>query len=261
MTIIKWDELQLRFELPEFDEAAEDAVERAISPEEARLISETARERFVETLESWDVGTLNEEKHGWFGDYLLLIGQGWPWRVATYIAWASSPKVGREPGTLEELATMILGLKSPRVIYKWRSKYASIDTVVAMMQAKPLWEHRADVFEALWKMATDENYKAHNDRKLFLEMLGDYVPRSVVGVGKLDKGGSLSEKSEEELRKWAGELTTDSDHGLNGLDDSQNEGEIASQETLAMTIEDDDSYDWDTDWDDEKGEEIIVSAE
>jgi len=208
MTIVRWDELQLRFDLPDLDEAADDALERAISPEEARLISEAARRALEETL----TPALSLEGRGkkleWLADYLFLRDQNWPWRVACYIAWASSPRLSRWPKTLGELATSILGLRSPRVIYKWRMKYASIETVVSMMQARPLWEHRADVYKALVEMATDPNYKAHNDRKLFLEMIGDYVPRSMLGVGKAGKGGDLAEMSEEELKRWAGEMVS-----------------------------------------------------
>jgi hypothetical protein len=138
-------------------------------------------------------------------DYELLRGQGWPWRVAGYIAWASSPKIGRWPATLGELATKVLGLKSPRVIYTWRQKYASIETVVSMMQARPLWEHRADVYEALVRMATTANYKSHNDRKLFLEMIGDYVPRSIQAPGKGGADGGIEALSDDELRRWMGE--------------------------------------------------------
>ena len=40
----------------------------------------------------------------WLDDYLELVCGGWPWRVAAHIAWASSPKAGREPKTQDELA-------------------------------------------------------------------------------------------------------------------------------------------------------------
>ena len=43
MSLRPWDELQLRFELPGLDEVDEDAQERQITPEQARMISEAAR--------------------------------------------------------------------------------------------------------------------------------------------------------------------------------------------------------------------------
>lgn len=198
---MKWDELQLKFDL-DLDEAEDDARERAITPEEARLISEAAAKGFRDRIERYK-GEKSEPPE-WIKDFTMLREQGWPWRVACYIAWSSSPKTDRWPATLQELATEILGLKSPRVIYTWRQKYASINTTVAMMQAKPLWEHRRDVIEALVRMAKDPDYKAFNDRKLFLEMTGDYTPKSKLEVGKSAKGDALDELSDEELREWMG---------------------------------------------------------
>lgn len=195
-----WDDRQLKFDLEEFDEAAEDAAERLISPEEANKISAAARAVFDQMRISYR----NEDGCAWFDDYLKLIEQGWPWRTATYIAWASSPKENRFPRTLKELATEILGLTGPRVIYVWREKYPTIDQVVALMQAAPLYEHRRDVIEALIKSARDPDYKSFNDRRLFLEMIGDYTPKSKLELGKAAKGDE-QELSDEELRAMMGE--------------------------------------------------------
>ncbi len=63
-------------------------------------------------------------------DYQMLRDQCWPWRVAAYIAWASSPRVGRQPHTQMELAKQILGLTSDRVINTWRKKNPAIDEIV-----------------------------------------------------------------------------------------------------------------------------------
>lgn len=190
MSLRPWDELQLRFDLG-LDEVEEVAADQQITPEQARQISAAARTVFE-----------GESRPGWFEDYLMLIGQGWPWRVAAYMAWASSPKIEREPQTLKDLSEQVLGLTSPRVISNWRRKYPAIETVVSMMQSKALWDHRADVLETLAKMAATADYKNFNDRKLFLEMIGDYTPRS-----KLELSGSakdLSELSDEELDRLGG---------------------------------------------------------
>jgi hypothetical protein len=135
-----------------------------ISVEEARLRSETAREAFrgVEVL--------------WKDEYTRLVEGGWPWRVAAYIAWAASPKNSRMPKTQDELAQNHLGLTSDRAINTWRKKNPAIDEMVAVLQAAPLWEHRAEIYDALIQVATSPEYKGHNDRKLALELLGDYVP-------------------------------------------------------------------------------------
>lgn len=195
-----WDDRQLKFEIEGLDEVADDAAERLITPEEAAKISQAAKMVFAQMRISYR----NEDGCAWFDDYLKLVEQGWPWRVATYIAWAASVKDSRFPKTLKELATDVLGLTSPRVIYVWREKYPTIDQVVALMQAAPLYEHRRDVIEALIKSARDPNYKNFNDRRLFLEMIGDYIPKSKLEIGKTAKG-SEEELSDDDLRAAAGE--------------------------------------------------------
>jgi len=199
MTIRKWDDVQLQFDL-DLNEEADDAVERSITAEEARRISEAAYNGFQARVAQID----EDERPTWFEDYVRLLEQGWPWRVACYIAWAGSPKQGRWPGTLRELATDVLGLTGPRVIYTWRRKYPTIDQVVAVVQAAPLFEHRRDVMNALVMSARDPDYKSFNDRKLFLEMTGDYTPKSKVEVERSGRAGDISEKSDDELRAWLG---------------------------------------------------------
>lgn len=58
----------------------------------------------------------------WMDDFMELCKGGWPWRVAAYIAWASTPKGSREPKTQDELARNHLGLTSDRAINTWRRK-------------------------------------------------------------------------------------------------------------------------------------------
>lgn len=204
--MIAADDLQLKFEL-DLDEVEEDASQREISNMEARQICEAARQAF----DKMRLEGREEVGKGWFDDYLKLIEQGWPWRVACYIAWASSPKINRWPKSIKGLAEEVLGLNSPRVIFAWREKYPAINTIVSLMQAAPLWDHRRDVIEALVTMASEKDYKSFNDRKLFLELIGDYVPKSKIELGKAGKG-DISDKSDEELRKWvvSGEGTASS---------------------------------------------------
>lgn len=139
-----------------------------LSVDEIRLRSETARA----ALASIDLP--------WKEDYLKLVEGGWDWRVAAYIAWAASPKNLRSPKTQDELARLHLGLTSDRAINTWRRKNPAIDEMVAIMQAAPLWERRAEIYAALIAVATTHEYKGHNDRKLALELLGDYVPKSKI---------------------------------------------------------------------------------
>ena len=72
-----------------------------------------------------------------------------------------------------------------------------------MMQSKALWEHRSDVLTTLAEMAAQPDYKSFNDRKLFLEMIGDYTPKSRLQVSGTAK--DLSELSDAELDRLSGE--------------------------------------------------------
>jgi hypothetical protein len=164
------------------------------TPEEARLRSETARE----AMESGKSG-------GWMEDYFALRDAGWPWRVAVYIAWASSPRIGRKPESIRELAVDVLGLTGPRQIHHWRETNPAIDEVVATLQAAPLMEHRRDVFEALAKAASDPDHRNNPDRRLALEMTGDFVPRSKVEVARGDFD-DLSNIPEDELDRMMGKV-------------------------------------------------------
>lgn len=161
----------------------------AVSPEEARLRSETARAALAGVAVTWK------------DEYEKLVQGGWNWRVAAYIAWASSPKASRMPKTQDDLATLHLGLTSDRAINTWRRKNPAIDEMVAVLQAAPLWEHRAEIYEALISVATSHEYKGHNDRKLALELLGDYVPAAKLeailrGSGKI---GDVDAEDEDTL--------------------------------------------------------------
>lgn len=165
--------------------------EGAISLAEARLRSETARRAFE---------TRGEAKPPeWYEEYLRLKVGGRPWRVAAYIAWASTPKKQRWPETQEKLASDVLGLTSDRQIIKWRKKDPSIMEMVTNLQAVTLLEHRADVFNALIASAVDPDYKSHQDRKLFLEMTGDYIPSARLDAELLRSTGKnqMTEREEQ----------------------------------------------------------------
>ncbi len=197
MAIRRVDDQQLRFEL-ELDEAEEDALQGSISYEEAQRRSQAARAL-------WEHGGIGGAGHlpKWFADYLKLVELGWPWRIACYIAWASSPKIDRWPDTLKDLAEKVLGLSSPRVIYIWRQKHPAIDQMVVMWQSAEFFEHRRDAFETLYWALEQKDYKYKEYLKLYFEMSGDYVPRSQIDVGRSAKG-SEQDLSDEELRGLVG---------------------------------------------------------
>src|SRR5512139_1239330 len=58
--------------------------------------------------ESFEEFEQHHESCGWWADYAHLRNEGFTWRIAAYIAWASSPLQRRWPATLKELATTVL---------------------------------------------------------------------------------------------------------------------------------------------------------
>lgn len=166
-----------------------------ISVDEARLRNETARKALG----------ARDTLPGWYEEYLNLVNGGWPWRVAAYIAWAAAPRAGRWPETQERLALDVLGLSSDRQIIKWRKNNPAITSLISTLQAAPMLKHRADVIDALIQAAKDPDYKSHQDRKLFLEITGDYIPASKwLQEIQTSTGDALKNKSSAELEKYAG---------------------------------------------------------
>jgi hypothetical protein len=117
-------------------------------------------------------------KFAWWQDYLWARQRGWDWRKAILIAWGASPLQNRQPATQDALAKEVLGLASDRMFATWRQRYPQLDHEIAYLQAAPLLRHRRDIYEALVKSAIAPNPQNHPDRKLALELLGDYVPKS-----------------------------------------------------------------------------------
>lgn len=188
-----------------------------VSPEEAQRRSELARQalevRFGEmesrkTPRNGDGDCRGAEDAprndsvAWREDYEEIARHGWPWRVAAYIAWASSPRKFRWPKSQEALAKEVLGLNSDRVISTWRKKNEAIDEMISLLQSAPLLKHRRDIYEALAESASRADHRSNPDRKLALEVLGDYIPHAKIDVRR-DKVEDLSELSDAELERIA----------------------------------------------------------
>ena len=197
----EYKQIALDLELPEVESDG-------VSVEEARLRSEAGRSAL-----SLLKGTQTQPV--WFARFEMLIDNGWPWRQAVYIAWASMPQDGRMPKTQAELATQYLNLTSDRAISTWRKKNAAINTMIGILQSSELWEYRADSFKSLIEgmKKSGEDYKYFNHLKLFLEMSGDYVPLTqLAAVLKRKADGSPAEADEDTLKlleQGAKEMPTD----------------------------------------------------
>lgn len=167
--------------LPGFDVEPEANTEAKLRSDEARKIFETT-------------GEYGE----WLDDYFRLIAEGWPWRVAVYIIWASLPTDRRQPRTQQALATEVLGLASDRRIRQWRAQNPAIDTRIRALQVSALAKNRAQIIGALIESASNPDPRASSDRKMALEMLGDYIPRqatisTVVNVDEADTADLLAQ--------------------------------------------------------------------
>jgi hypothetical protein len=120
----------------------------------------------------------------WWNDFQNLRAQ-FPhfsnWRIWVYIAWLGMPASQRQPATEEELAEKVLGC-TPRSLRNWKKRdwgedYPTLDEAVAWAQASPLLRARREIYDTLAAVAVLKDPRAHQDRKLALELLGDYVSR------------------------------------------------------------------------------------
>ncbi len=97
----------------------------------------------------------------------------WDWRKSLYIAWSVVPRGERFPRTEQELA-QLMRLSSTRVFRAWKEKDPEIAERIARLPKKMLTSHIADVYNALVAVAATPVPAAHQDRKMFLEMVGEY---------------------------------------------------------------------------------------
>lgn len=146
---------------------------------------------------------LEGSDYPWVGDYLALLQEGWYWRDACYIAWKGTPKAFRNPETLDDLAKLI-GFTSRRSITSRLATNPAIRVRAAKQVAATAFDAVDEVWQALIDSASDRNYKSHPDRKLFMEMTGQYTPKQAINLGELNPDDDdLSGLSKEELARLA----------------------------------------------------------
>lgn len=104
----------------------------------------------------------------------------WDWRRALLIARRVAPKPLRWPKTEAEFARLIN--VSPSAIREWMRKDPEIEERIAALPKQMLMEHVADVLDALVTVAKMPIPQANQDRKVVLEMTGQYSPKGNVAL-------------------------------------------------------------------------------
>ena len=102
----------------------------------------------------------------------------WDWRKALFIAWCCTPKEERDPKTLGGLARR-LGVATS-TMREWRYKDPEIERRISELPRLLLMEHVASVYQALATLASTPDPKTFQDRRLFLELTGQYSPKAGV---------------------------------------------------------------------------------
>lgn len=128
------------------------------------------------------------ERIDWWQEYLALRAEGWDWRKASFIAWASAPTDRRWPATQDELARKVLGLTSDRVISKWRLDDPAMQKRIEEMRVMPFTDRLRDVIDATVAVALKRDGTGFNDRRMILEILKIYQPRGQVALTGEDGG-------------------------------------------------------------------------
>ena len=119
----------------------------------------------------------------WAEDFVdLLLRRGYTWRKSAYVAWASQPKHLRIPKTQGEFGALV-GVSGHRITEYKSDKILGAEII--KFRKSVLLDSVPDVIDALVTSASDAGYKHHNDRKLLLEMAGEYQPRMNLGVGAM----------------------------------------------------------------------------
>jgi len=108
----------------------------------------------------------------WLDFFYELMGRGWAWRQAAYIAWLAMPAQYREPTTQHELATEVLGLQSDRRLRTWRAENPAIEEEARALVKTRLFGAIPSVLEALIESASTPSGRNHADRRTFLELVG-----------------------------------------------------------------------------------------
>ena len=115
----------------------------------------------------------------------------WDWRKALYIAWHCVPTSKRWPRHKYELMDL-LGVNDATA-RKWRQNDPEIDERISAGPKALLGSHVANVLSALVEVAGKPEAQSHQDRKLFLEMTGQYKPKGEVALAGAVFAGDIDD--------------------------------------------------------------------
>lgn len=125
-------------------------------------------------------------------DGSVKLAPRWDWRKALYIAWNCLPPSKRWPRHENQLIDL-LGLANTATFRKWKAGDPEIEKRIEAGPKRLLMGHVAEVMEALVRVAKDASPQAHQDRKLFLEMTGQYNPKGMVALAGAVAVGDIDE--------------------------------------------------------------------
>lgn len=199
---------------------------KPIKPNQPDLAWGSRSDESPDDAESSAAGPVGLVGYDWYGEFAELETR-FNWRVAAYIAWASSPRKARRPAKQIDLAAL-LGLKTDRTIRKWIEEEPAILGEIKRLQASPLLAHRRDIYEALVQAALDTE-RGHQDRKLALELLGDYRAKAPDALPVGEFTADEAAQAERELRAFQAEQGDSTQRVPEGMDriDGKSEGETA----------------------------------
>lgn len=145
---------------------------------------------------------LSKERIAWGVNFIALLDEGWYWRDAAYIVWASLPRALRVPATKGELAAL-LGI-TPQALSQRTTKNPAIQKRALTFTLRMLHDDIGSVVEALVISASDPSYKHAPDRKLALEIAGLYTPRQQIDLANTTATKDDHQFDEADLERLAG---------------------------------------------------------
>jgi len=140
--------------------------------------------------------------YSWWDIYLDLRARKWTWRKAAYIAWSCVPTHIRIPKTQKELATQVLGMRSDRILRKWRENDPEIEKEIERACMALQRDRVPDAVEAWADMACLRHPSAHRDRITFLTQHKIYKPpKANISLSGDPDGSPIKVDLEAEYRK------------------------------------------------------------